>query len=77
MDALNSFVQNASKAQCHFNKTREINHIVDIIDRIAMNMNIPVQRAIPSTGYAARNSQVNQIGNSQINYNNAALSDIM
>lgn len=77
MNALHIFVESAGKAACHFNKTRETAHMVDVLDRIAMQMGIPVQRALNTTGYAPKNAQVNQVNPTTVNYTNANLSDIM
>ena len=51
--------------------------MVDVLDRIAMQMGIPVQRALNTTGYAPKNAQVNQVNPTTVNYTNANLSDIM
>ena len=77
MNALHIFVESAGKAACHFNKTRETAHMIDVLDRIAMQMGIPVQRALNTTGYAPKNAQVNQVNPTTVNYTNANLSDIM
>ena len=77
MNALHIFTEAASKASCHFDKIRETAHIVDVIDRIAMQMGIPVQRALNTTGYTPKNAQVNQVNSAPVNYTNANLSDIM
>lgn len=77
MNALHIFAENAAKAACHFNKTREAAHMSDVLDRVAMQMGIPVQRALNTTGYTPRNAQVSQPNPGQVNYSNASLSDIM
>lgn len=77
MNALHIFSENAAKAAAHFNKTRENAHMSDVVDRVAMQMGVPVQRALNTTGYTPRNAQVSQPNAGQVSYSNANLSDIM
>ena len=78
MNVLHSFIENYSKASAHFSKSRESASMKDVVERIAMSLNVPIQTRLPYGGeYSGNGGKVNNFANATINYEEASLEDML
>lgn len=81
MQIFHNFIEQYGKATLHFSKTKQsedLVRMVDVIDRIAMQMGVPVKQHV-STGYNYNRGQnaTNNLNNVAIQPVQATLSDIV
>ena len=78
LNVFHAFIEGMSKAYAHFNKGREMASMNDVIERIAMSLNVPVQTKISYGGeYGNGGSKVNNFANATITYEETSLEDML
>lgn len=72
-----NFIEQYGKATAHFAKTKSINdfaHMVDVVDRIAMQMGIPVKQQMKTGGDYGANAKSSTINSAPVQYTSSDLS---
>ena len=80
VNIFHSFVENIGKAALHCSKTKaseNLAHMGDVIDRIAMQLNVPVKQQYQNSGYNRSQNQATQLNNVSIAPQQAELGDII
>lgn len=78
MIALHSFIETINKASLHFSKTRESASMLDVVERIAIALNVPVQTKSTYGGeVGGTGGKANNFANATINYENSSLEDMI
>lgn len=78
LNALHTFVESMSKAHAHFNKNKESVSMNDVIERIAIALNVPVQtKSSYGSDYSSGGSKVNNFANATVTYEESSLEDML
>lgn len=79
MVALHSFIETINKAALHFSKTKESASMLDVVERIAIALNVPVRKSSYSYGgeVGGTGGKANNFANATINYEPASLEDMI
>lgn len=78
INVFHNFIEAMTKTYAHFNKSREMVSMNDVIERIAMSLNVPVQtRSSYGSEYSSGGSKVNNFANATITYEESSLEDML